>query len=147
MFSIRGKFNIQTSIKERLIAVKKRQEFGHWELDTVLSPRGKSKGCLATFAERKSRFYIALKMPNRSKESMLSTVNQLIRFFPKEALKSFTSDCGKEFACYSDIEQQEIAFYFADAYSAWQRGTNENSNGLLREFFPKRTDLAKIKVD
>ena len=83
MFSIRGKFNIETSIKERPNAVKKRQEFGHWELDTVVSSRGKSKGCLATFAERKSRFYIALKMPNRSKESMLSTVNQLIRFFPK----------------------------------------------------------------
>ena len=140
----RGKFNIETSIKERPNAVKNRQEFGHWELDTVVSSRGKSKGCLATFAERKSRFYIALKMLNRSKESMLSRVNQLIQSLPKEALKSFTSDRGKEFACYSDIEQQDIDFYFADAYSAWQRGTNENSNGLLREFFPKRTDLAKI---
>ena len=147
MFSIRGKFNIETSIKERPNAVKKRLEFGHWELDTVLSPRGKSKECLVTFAEHKSRFYIALKMLNRSKESMLSTVNQLIQIFPKEALKSFTSDRGKEFACYSDIKQQEIVFYFVDAYSAWQRGTHENSNGLLREFFPKRTDLAKIKVD
>lgn len=131
---IRGKFNIGTSIKECPSVVKKRQEFGHWELDTVLSSRGKSKGCLATFAERKSRFYIALKMPNRPKESMLSTVNRLIQSFPKEALKSFTSDRGKEFACYSDIEQQVIAIYFADAYSAWQRGTNENSNGLLRDF-------------
>ena len=83
MFSIRGKFNIETSIKERPNAVKKRLEFGHWELDTVLSPRGKSKECLVTFAERKSRFYIALKMPNRSKESMISTVNQLIQIFPK----------------------------------------------------------------
>ncbi|XJS10920.1 IS30 family transposase [Aerococcaceae bacterium WGS1372] len=140
----RGRFNIGTSIKERPNTVKKRQEFGHWELDTVVSSRGKSKGCLATFAERKSRFYVALKMPNRSKESMLSTVNQLIQSFPKAALKSFTSDRGKEFACYSDIEQQDIDFYFADAYCAWQRGTNENSNGLLREFFPKGTDLTKI---
>lgn len=143
----RGKFNIGTSIRERPSAVKKRQEFGHWELDTMVSSRGKSKGCLATIAERKSRFYIALKIPNRSKESMLAALNQLIEALPKKALKSFTSDRGKEFACYSDIEKQDIDFYFADAYSAWQRGTNENSNGLLREFFPKRTDLAKITED
>ena len=75
---------------------------------------------------------------------MLSTVNQLIQSFPKDALKSFTSDRGNEFACYSDNKQQEIAFYFTDTYSAWQRGTNGNSNGLLREFFPKITNLAKI---
>ena len=140
----RGKFNIGTSMSERPKSVKKRQEFGHWELDTMVSSRGKSKGCLATFAERKSRFYIALKIPNRSKESMLSAVNQIISALPKATFKTFTSDRGKEFACYPEIEKQEIAFYFADAYSAWQRGTNENSNGLLREFFPKQTDLAKI---
>ena len=81
----------------------------------VVSSRDKSKGCLATFAERKSRFYIDLKMPNRSKDSMLSVVNQLIQSLPKEALKSFTPERGKEFDCYSDIEQQGIAFYFADA--------------------------------
>lgn len=62
-------------------------------------------------------------------------------------LKSFTSDRGKEFACYPEIEAQGIQFYFADPYSAWQRGTNENSNGLLREFFPKKTDLAAITLD
>ena len=64
---------------------------------------------------------------------------------PKEAFKSFTSDRGKEFACYSDVEKSmKIDFYFADPYSAWQRGTNENSNGLLREFYPKMTDLALV---
>lgn len=59
-----------------------------------------------------------------------------------------TSDRGKEFACYQDIiDTYGISVYFADHYSAWQRGTNENSNGLLREFFPKKTDLAKISED
>ncbi|XJS10898.1 hypothetical protein ACF3NG_01140 [Aerococcaceae bacterium WGS1372] len=80
----------------------------------VASSRDKSKACLPTFAERKSRFYIPLKMPNQSKESILSVVDQLILSLPKETLKSFTSNRGKEFACYSDIEQQDMSFYLAE---------------------------------
>lgn len=143
----RGRFNIGTSIRKRPNIVKKRVEFGHWELDTVVSSRGKSKGCLATFVEMKSRFYIALPMEDRSKDSMLEAVKKLIKALPKYALKSFTSDRGKEFACYKEIEDMGIEFYFADPYSAWQRGTNENSNGLLREYYPKKTDLAKIDIE
>lgn len=143
----RGKFNIGTSIRKRPKEVKKRQEFGHWELDTVVSSRGKSKGCLATFVEMKSRFYIALPMKDRSKDSMLEAMKKLINSLSKSALKSFTSDRGKEFACYKEIEKMGIDFYFADPYSAWQRGTNENSNGLLRQYYPKKTDLAKIDVE
>ena len=140
----RGKFNIGNSISKRPKHVKIRKEFGHWELDTVVSSRGKSKGCLATFAERKTRFYIAIKIPDRSKSSMLQAIKKLVSYYPKEALKSFTSDRGKEFACWQEVENMGIPFYFADAYSAWQRGTNENSNGLLREFYPKKTDLERI---
>ncbi|MCI5643341.1 MAG: IS30 family transposase [Peptoniphilus sp.] len=143
----RGRFNIGTSIRKRPKMIKKRLEFGHWELDTVVSSRGKSKGCLATFVEMKSRFYIALPMEDRSKDSMLEAVKKLIKALPKYALKSFTSDRGKEFACYKEIEDMGIEFYFADPYSAWQRGTNENSNGLLREYYPKKTDLAKIDIE
>lgn len=141
----RGKFNVGNSISDRPKHIKKRTEFGHWELDTVVSSRGKSKGCFATFAEMKTRMYIALKMPDRSKDSMFKALQQLTGSLPKEVFKSFTSDRGKEFACYSDVEENlEIDFYFADPYSAWQRGTNENSNGLLREFYPKKTDLALV---
>lgn len=141
----RGKFNIGTSISLRPQSVKSRKEFGHWELDTVVSSRGKSKGCVATFAERKSRFYVALLMPDRSKEAMKIAIKQLTNTLPQAAFKTFTSDRGKEFACYADVEEQGVDFYFADSYSAWQRGTNENSNGLLREFFPKKTDFSKVK--
>ena len=141
----RGKFNIGKSISQRPNHVKKRIEFGHWELDTVVSSRGKSKGCLATFAEMKTRFYIAIKMKDRSKDSMMKAIEQLVKALPKKAFKSFTSDRGKEFACYESVENQlGIDFYFADPYSAWQRGTNENSNGLLREYYPKKTDLSSI---
>ena len=140
----RGKFNIGRSISKRPKSVRNRQEFGHWELDTMVSSRGKSKGCLATFAERKSRLYLAFLIPNRTKDAMHNAIEQLTSNLPDHALKSFTSDRGKEFACYPDVEASGIDFYFADAYSAWQRGTNENSNGLMREFFPKKTDLAKV---
>lgn len=140
----RGKFNIGRSISQRPKSVRNRQEFGHWELDTMVSSRGKSKGCLATFAERKSRLYLAFLIPNRTKDAMHNAIEQLTSNLPEHALKSFTSDRGKEFACYPAVEASGIDFYFADAYSAWQRGTNENSNGLMREFFPKKTDLAKV---
>lgn len=143
----RGRFNIGKSINKRPKEVKKRNTFGHWELDTVVSSRGKSKGCLATFVERKTRFYIALPLIDRSKNSMLEAIDKLITSLPLEALKTFTSDRGKEFACYKDVEKRGINFYFADAYSAWQRGSNENSNGLLREYYPKKTDLSKISIN
>lgn len=136
---ILGKFNIGATIVQRPNAIRNRSEFGHWELNTVVSSRGKSKGCLGSFAERKSRFYLAILMPNRSKDAMKAAINNLLEVLPQDALKTFTSDRGKEFACYPEIEEQGIDFYFADAYSAWQRRTNENSNGLLREFFSKES--------
>lgn len=113
----------------------------------MVSSRGKSKGCLATFIERKTRFYLAFKIPDRTAKSMFLAIKQLCKLFPKEALKTFTSDRGKEFACYPLVENLEIPFFFADAYSSWQRGSNENANGLLREYFPKKTDLAAISEE
>ena len=124
--------------------VRNRETFGHWELDTVVSSRSKSKGCLAIFLERKTRFYLAFKIPDRTAKSMFSAIEQLCQLCPKEALKAFTSDRGKEFACYPLVENLGISFFFADAYYSWQRESNENANGLLREYFPKETDLAAI---
>ncbi|MCE4967182.1 IS30 family transposase [Staphylococcus chromogenes] len=141
----RGRFNVGKPISQRPKSIKKRNSFGHWEADTVVSSRGKSKGCLATFAERKSRYYICFLMPDRSSKSMEVAIKQLISSLPNDAVKTITVDRGKEFSCYKNIESQfDVDIYFAEPYSAWQRGTNENSNGLLREFFPKKTDLAKV---
>ena len=78
---------------------------------------------------------------------MFLAIKQLCKLFPKEALKTFTSDRGKEFACYPLVENLGISFFFADAYSSWKRGSNENANGLLREYFPKKTDLAAISEE
>lgn len=141
----RGKFVIGTPISKRPKNVKSRQTFGHWELDTMVSSRGKSKGCFATFVERKSRLYTALKIQDRTAESMEKAIIRLAEALPANALKTATTDRGKEFACYQNIQDQlGIEIYFADPYSSWQRGSNENSNGLLREFYPKKTDLAKV---
>lgn len=145
---MRGKFNVGTPISKRPKEVKKRTTFGHWELDTVVSGRGQAKGCIATFLERKSRWYFAIKMPNRSAFSMEKAIRSLIESFPKGAFQSFTTDRGKEFSCYPTIEEElKTPVYFADPYSSWQRGSNENSNGLLREFFPKGTNFDHVEHD
>ena len=78
---------------------------------------------------------------------MFSAIKQLCKLFPKEALKTFTSDRGKEFACYPLVENLGISFFFADAYSSWQRGSNENANGLPKEYFQKKMDLTTISYE
>lgn len=141
----RGKFSMGTPISERPAEVKNRTTFGHWELDSMVSSRGESKGCFATFVERKSRLYTALKTPDRTAASMQAAITSLYTILPKGAFKTATTDRGKEFACCGIIQEElGLTLYFADAYSSWQRGSNENANGLLREFYPKKTDLAAV---
>lgn len=141
----RGKFNIGKSIKDRPKEVRKRETIGHWELDTVVSSRGKSKACLSTFVERKSRFLIAQVMENRKSSTFNFHCFTAFKDIPTNLIKTFTVDRGKEFAGYVDIENTlNIDVYFADAYASWQRGTNENTNGLLREFYPKKFDFSPI---
>ena len=141
----RGKINSGRSITERPESVELRNEFGHWELDTVVSPRGKDKSCIATFAERASRAYFTLKIPDRTSESMLMACRALYKSYPKQSFKSLTCDDGKEFSKYQEIESIfNCPLYFAEPYNSWQRGTNENSNGLLRRFFPKGTCFSEV---
>jgi IS30 family transposase len=144
----RGKFNIGKSISQRPKEVRKRERFGDWELDTVVSSRSKSKGCFATFAERKTRRYLAIKIPDRTASSMEQAFELLATYFPKHTFRTATVDRGKEFAYHQTLEKRfGVEVYFADPYSSWQRGTNENANSLLREFFPKGTDLAKVSEE
>jgi IS30 family transposase len=136
---------VGTPISQRPREIRKRETFGHWELDTVVSSRGKSKACVATFLERKSRLYLALKMPDRTAHSMEVACGVVASQFPSTAFRSATVDRGKEFACYASLERHlQMKVYFADPYSSWQRGSNENGNGLLREFFPKGHDFANV---
>lgn len=111
----------------------------------MVSSRGESKGCFSTFVERKSRLYTALKIADRSSGSMLAAISRLYHALPNGALKTDTTDRRKEFTCYSKVEiELGLPLYFADAYSSWQRESNEKSNGLLREFYPKKTNLTLV---
>ena len=144
----RGCFNVKKTIKDRPQEVENRKTFGYWDLDTMVSSRGQSKGCLATFFELKTRFHVAIKMDDQTKNSMLLAISSLYNTLTSKLLKTFAVDRGKEFACFKQVENEfGIPMYLADAYAAWQRDSNEISNGLLREFFPKKTDLAKVTLD
>ena len=144
----RGKFNKGKSIRKRDKSVYRRAEAGHWEVDTVVSGQGKSKACFATFAERKTRYYIAVKMPDRKAATMAKTIIQTLGAFPSALVKTITCDRGTEFANWAEIEKElHCDVYFADPYCAWQKGSNENSNGLLREFYPKGRNLSRVSPE
>lgn len=141
----RGKFNIGKTISKRPKEVRKRKMIGHWELDTVVSSRGKSKSCLSTFVERKTRLTKIRLMPNRKSITFNEHCIEALGQFSDINLKTLTVDRGKEFAGYLELEQKlKVDVFFADPYSSWQRGTNENTNGLIREFFPKKFDFSTI---
>ena len=136
-----------TPIRKRPKEVYDRKTFGHWELDTVVSPRH-TNGCFATFVERKTRFYTAIPMPNLTASSMEAAIKHLFGIYPNGTFKTATTDRGGEFACYDVIQRDlSLTLYFADPYSPHQRGSNEYSNGLLREFFPKGSILANVSSE
>ncbi len=133
----------RVSISERPAIVETRERFGDWEGDTVEGK--KSTGYFATHVERKSRYLIAAKLHNKKAETLtLKSIKAFWRI-PKKLRKTLTVDNGKEFARFKELEDNTgLAVYFADPYSSWQRGTNENTNGLLRQYFPKGTDFRKV---
>ena len=140
-----GRFTTGKSIRKRDKSVYKRKEFGHWEVDTVVSGRGKTKACFATIAERKTRYYIVIKLPNRTGEEMAKALISELSKLPQGAVKTITCDRGSEFSEWREIENRlNCNMYFADPYCAWQKGTNENLNGLLREFYPKGKNLERV---
>ena len=143
-YETRGKFNKGKSIRKRDKKIYKRADYGHWELDTVVSGRGKTKTCFITLIERKSRFYKAIKSPNRHADVVARLIIDYLKHFPPELVKTITTDNGTEFAEWQTIEKElNCEVYFCDTFCAWQKGSNENSNGLLREFFPKGYNLSR----
>ena len=132
----RGTFSHGRSIEKRPASVDTRQEFGHFEADTVLS--GKRKGqAVATFVERKSRLTIVKRLNGRDSQSMKQAIVELAHQLNGK-LKTLTVDHGKEFADFRTIEDLTgTPVYFAHAYSPHERGSNENRNRVLRRFIPK----------
>lgn len=142
----RGKFNDGgRTIRKRDREVYRRKELGHWEGDTIESGRvdrkRKSTTCLVTLVERKSRYCIAIKVKDKTEQSVTKAIINSLNVLPKDLVKTITFDTGKEFAGYSTLE---CSTYFCNPYCAWQKGTSENTNGLLREYYPKGLDLSVI---
>lgn len=153
-FRKKGDKRCKSSIDEsRKIAnrpeeISSRIDFGHWEGDTVESGKTKSTTCFVTLVERKSRFCIAIKVPCKKEEEVTKAIINALSQFPKELVKSITFDRGKEFSGYEKIEKElNCQTYFCDAHSPWQKGSNENTNGLLREFYQKGMDLSKVSEE
>ena len=140
-----GRFATGKSIRKRDKSVYKRKEFGHWEVATVVSRRGKKSACFSTQAEIKKRFYKSIKIPDRKGSTLAKAVITALSQLPKGAVKTITCDRGSEFANRREIESAlNCQMYFADPYCAWQKRTNENLNGLLREFYPKGHNLSRV---
>ena len=135
----RGKLPNCRSIEERPAIVSTRKRLGDWEVDTLIGKQ--QKQALLTLTERKSRFTLLGKLSRRTAQTVRQQVCKLL--LPvRDKVHTLTSDHGKEFADHAQIaESLQLTFYFAHPYAAWERGTNENTNGLLRQYFPKKSDL------
>ena len=140
----RGQIKNRISIDERPLSVEMREEVGHWEIDTVIG-RGHS-GALVTIVERVTRFTVSQRVASKSATDVTAATITLLTPF-KKLVHTITSDNGKEFAYHEKIsEKLECDFYFAHPYHSWERGLNENTNGLLRQDFPKCTDFREVSA-
>ncbi|MGK0575480.1 IS30 family transposase [Macrococcus capreoli] len=123
------------------LIINNRSEFGHYEIDTIWSKRP-SKFCLLTIIERKTRYLYARKLPTRKSKDVCNEIIDVLRDLKP---KSITIDRGKEFALYELLEKElECNVYFSDPGKPYQRGSIENVNGLLRQYFPKKTDFKNV---
>lgn len=141
-YNRRGKLLNCRSIEERPAVVNQRKRLGDWEVDTVF---GKDpKQALVTLTERKSRFTLLGKVSQRTAQAVQDQICRLL--LPvQDKVHTLTSDHGKEFAYHEQIAQLlQLKYYFAHPYAAWERGANENTNGLLRQYFPKKCDLQQV---
>ena len=138
----RGNLKNRVSIDERPDVVEERNRIGDWEADTII---GKAhKQAIVSLTERKSGLAPIYKVDRRTKENTEDAIKRLLSSISGQ-VHTITSDNGKEFANHEKIAKRfECDFYFAHPYSSWERGTNENTNGLIRQYFPKDRDFRTI---
>ena len=136
----KGQIKNAVSIRERPASVEDRAVPGHWEGDLIA---GSKNSYVATLVERQSRYVMLAKVKNKDTESVVSALIKQSKKLPSELYKSLTWDRGKELADHQRFTLvTDIKVYFCDPSSPWQRGSNENTNRLLRQYFPKGTDLS-----
>jgi len=140
--STRGQIKNRVSIDDRPKIVDDKSRIGDWEIDTVIG-KGHS-GALVTIVDRVTKFTVSKQVDSKSADDVTKATISLLKPY-KDIVHTITADNGKEFAYHEKIsEALETEFYFAHPYSSWERGLNENTNGLLRQYFPKKTDFKNV---
>ena len=138
------------SIEERPESVKLREEFGHWEIDTVFGSKKENEPCVLTIVERKTRNSIWLKAENHTADAIQTVLLQTIQEYGSMAAKVFktiTGDNGSEFARLSELENSQIGIYFTHPYSSFEKGTNECHNKILRRFIKKGVSVSSYDAE
>jgi IS30 family transposase len=139
----RGRLLGKKMITDRPPTVETRAEFGHWEMDTVMGSHA-SQHCILSLVERKSGYLLIGKLAYRTMEVVTARAVSLIRAH-RGWFKTITADNGTEFHDYRRIEEATgVPIYFAHPYHSWERGTNENTNGLIRQYLPKRQSMKDV---
>lgn len=147
----KNKRKLGKSITERAQNIEAREEFGHWEIDTVIGTKSKEDAVLLTLSERKTRQYLTRKITGKTAHAVMTALNDLRQEYGEhfaDVFKTITSDNGQEFADLSLLEKStETKVYFTHPYSSFERGTNERHNGLLRRFIPKGHPITDYSID
>lgn len=140
----RGKIKNQRSIEDRPEIVSEKQRIGDFEVDTIVGAHSGSASVLVTLVDRRSRFTLIAKASNKTAEAVSHTILNALAPY-RHKLHTLTYDNGKEFAWHEMIDTiLDTTGYFAHPYSSWERGLNENTNGLIRQYFPKKTNFDDV---
>jgi IS30 family transposase len=144
--SLWGRLNIPNHSSSRPQEAMERSRIGHWEADTVAGKL--NTGRIVPIVDRKTRFALAGKVDRKEAGLVADEMIRLLSALPAEKVLSITPDLGKEFFAHQKVSRalNQVPFFFPDPGAPWQRPTNENFNGLLREFFPKRTSFAGVSL-
>jgi IS30 family transposase len=132
------------ALEQRPAIINERGRYGDWEGDTIVGA-GRNGGALVSLVERKSGYLALLPVAGRKADPVQRSIRGRLSQLPAALRRSLTLDNGSEFARYEELEAGAgLEVFFTDPHSPWQRGTNENTNGLVRQFFPKGTDLSQV---
>jgi len=144
-----GKLSVDHVIQQRPEAANRRERLGDWESDSLIGKKGGA--CLATHVDRRSRYLVVTKLHEHTASEYFKKTIEVFDRYAKYKLHTMTVDRGMEFSCYKKLEEyfqeEGLTVYFADPNAPWQRGSNENTNGLIRQYIPKGMDITSLSAE